>query len=96
MNRPIDVLQLDHRDRTTLERWVRARTTPQRLAMRSLIVLLLAEGLSRRRIAHAPGVSRHTVDLWAASFREGGPQALVKDKPGRGRRPGKGDSATNR
>ena len=43
------MLRLGHADRTILERWVRARTSAQRLVMRSRIVLLLADGLSARR-----------------------------------------------
>jgi transposase len=73
-------------DREILERWLRARSTPQRLAIRSRIVLLLAEGRAGRAVAQAVGVSRHTVDLWRQRFREGGCSALAHDKPGRGRR----------
>jgi len=73
-------------DREVLERWVRARSTPQRLAIRSRIVLLLAEGRAGRAVARAVGVSRHTVDLWRERFLSGGCSALARDKPGRGRK----------
>jgi len=73
-------------DRRSLEQWIRAGTTPQRLARRSRIVLLLADGMSSRAAARALGVSRHTVDLWRQRFEAGGCHALVKDKPGRGRK----------
>lgn len=75
-------------DRRTLEQWRRAGTTPQRLVLRSRIVLLLADGMSSRAAARALGVSRHTVDLWRKRFEDGGCQALVSDKPGRGRKQG--------
>lgn len=75
-------------DRRSLERWVRAGTTPQRLVLRSRIVLLLADGMSSRAAARALGVSRHTVDLWRKRFEDGGCHALVSDKLGRGRRRG--------
>jgi transposase len=58
------------------------------LVLRSRIVLLLADGMSSRAAARALGVSRHTVDLWRKRFEDGGCQALVSDKPGRGRKRG--------
>ena len=76
-------------DRAQLERWLRSPTTPQRLAMRSRIVLLFADGFSGRAIARQLGISRHTADLWRRRFLEGGCDALVHDKKGRGRRKAK-------
>jgi hypothetical protein len=73
--------------RSILEGWVRAHTTPQRLAARSRIVLLAARGLSDRAIAAELGATRRTVRLWKTRFQARGPQALVEDAPGRGRRP---------
>jgi len=55
--------------------------------LRSRIVLLLADGLSARQAARAVGTSRHTADLWRRRFLEGGCDALLKDKTGRGRKP---------
>ena len=81
-----DQLGVDVAARATLERWVRARTTSQRLALRSRIVLLLADGLSAREVARRLEVSRHTVDLWRARFCSGGCGALAQDKAGRGRK----------
>jgi transposase len=75
-------------DRAVLRRWVRKATAPQRLVTRSRIVLLLADGLSTREVARAVGVSRPTVMLWQRRFREGGCQALTRDRPGRGRKKG--------
>ena len=72
-------------DRYTLERWLRAPTTPQRTALRSRIVLLLADGFSAREVARRLGVSRHTVDLWRKRYSREGYEALTHDRPGRGR-----------
>ena len=73
-------------DCATLLGWVRAPTAAQRLVTRSRIVLLLAEGRSTREVARLVGVSRPTVVLWRQRFREGGCDALTRDRPGRGRK----------
>jgi hypothetical protein len=78
--------RLTVRDRSLLERWVRAPTTPRRTVMRSGILLLLGEGLSGRCVARRMGVSRHTVDLWRARYATDGCEALRRDRPGRRRR----------
>ena len=72
-------------DRSRLEHWVKSSTTPQRLVLRSRIVLLSAAGSSTDDVARRLGVSRPTVRLWVRRFDEGGPQALEHDAPGRGR-----------
>jgi len=77
---------LPGRDRATLERWIRARTTPQRLVLRSRVVLLLAGGLSAREVGRRLGVSRHTVDLWRSRYMAEGCDSLAHDRPGRGRK----------
>jgi transposase len=79
-------LHLDAESRATLLQWVREHTTPQRVVLRSRILLLLGDGLSGREVARRMNVARHTVDLWRLRFREGGCVALLRDKPGRGRR----------
>lgn len=84
---------LDPRDRTTLEGWVRAQTTPQRTVLRSRIVLLLADGLSAREVARRLGVSRHTVDLWRKRYLEEGRDTLTRDRAGRGRKRGAAGAA---
>lgn len=72
--------------RRTLEAWVRAPHTPQGVALRSRIVLLADDGKSNSEVARYLGVSRPTIILWRARFLEGGPEALTKIAPGRGRR----------
>jgi hypothetical protein len=79
-------VQVDGHDRATLERWIRAPTTPQRTVLRSRMVLLLGQGLSAREVARRLGVSRHTVDLWRERYLEEGCETLTRDRPGRGRR----------
>lgn len=80
-------IALTEDDRRTLETWVAARTTPQRVAFRARIILLAATGAPNRRIAHEVRTSRPTVILWRQRFLEGGPVALTEDAPGRGRKP---------
>jgi transposase len=72
--------------RERLERWVRGATTPQRVARRSRIALLGLDGLGCDEIAARVGVSRATARLWVERFTRGGPEALLRDAPGRGRR----------
>jgi hypothetical protein len=72
--------------RAVLERWARSHTAPQRLVLRSRIVLLRAGGLSARDVADALAVSRNTVDLWCRRFATEGADALTRDRPGRGRK----------
>lgn len=79
-------LAVSHEHRKTLQRWVRMPTAPQRLVLRSRIVLLLAEGCSARDVARRLGVSRPTVALWRRRYMQEGCDALARDRPGRGRK----------
>jgi len=80
-------LPISAEQKRTLETWIQARNTPQKVAFRARIVLLAAGGQPNRRIAHELKTSRPTVILWRERFREGGPVALTEDEPGRGRKP---------
>jgi transposase len=82
-----DPLLLSSEQRRTLETWVAARTSPQRLIFRSRIVLLAAAGMSNRKIASELKTSRPTVILWRQRFAEAGPVGLEEDASGRGRKP---------
>lgn len=73
-------------DRKTLERWIRMPTAPQRLVLRSRIVLMLGEGCPAREVARRLGVSRPTVALWRRRYSQEGVEALERDRPGRGRK----------
>ena len=80
-------LPISAEQKRTLETWIQARNTPQKVAFRARIVLLAAGGQPNRRIAHELKTSRPTVILWRERFLEGGPVALTEDEPGRGRKP---------
>lgn len=84
---------LDPADLAKLQRWVRAPTSTQRVVTRSLIVLLAAAGHTITSVADELGVTRRTVGLWQRRFLHGGPEALLQDAPGRGRKKGR-DAAT--
>ena len=85
---PARPLEVSEEQARTLRAWVAAKTTPQRVALRSRIVLLAHEGLANRAVAERLGISRPTVLLWRERFAQGGVQALTEDAPGRGRKPG--------
>ena len=74
-------------DRQRLQRWLKAPTTPQRVARRSHIVLLGVDGMCEQDIAAKVGVSRPTVRLWLSRFDTLGVEGLLHDAPGRGRPP---------
>jgi transposase len=80
-------LKIAPADRRRLEAWVRAGTTPQRVARRARIVLLAAEGASARAIARRLEITPHTAMLWRRRYQREGAQTLWRDAPGRGRRP---------
>lgn len=65
----------------TLEAWVRAPTTPQRVVLRSRICLLAADGTSNNAIAHRLGTSRPTVLQWRERFEKLGTAGLAEDAP---------------
>ena len=85
MNR-VAALPLTDEQRATLARWVRAGTTPQRLVFRSRIVLLAARGMPSTHVARQLDTSQDTVRLWRRRCAAGGPDALRRDAPGRGRK----------
>jgi transposase len=82
----VAALAISESDRTTVEGWVRARTTPRRLHLRARIVLLAAQGVPPSQIAQRLSTTRPTVNLWRKRFQAGGQVAIQKDAPGRGRR----------
>lgn len=55
--------------------------------MRSRIILALAESGSVTRSARATSTTPATVRLWRDRFIAAGPVSLLRDAPGRGRRP---------
>ena len=84
MSRAATAIVLSDTERTTLERWVRSRTTPQGLAQRSRIVLEAAAGASNRAIAQRWHLNLHTVGTWRHRFATARLTGL-HERPGRGR-----------
>lgn len=82
-------ITLPETTRATLEGWIRAGTTPQRVVQRARIVLLAAEGVSNSEIARRVGVSRPTVLLWRERFLLAGSAGLERDAPRSGRKSGR-------
>jgi transposase len=81
-------VRMTSEQKRTLETWIHARNTPQKVAFRARIVLMAASGMANRRIARELNTSRPTVILWRQRFLAGGPAALTEDAPGRGRKDG--------
>jgi transposase len=79
-----------------LLRWVRSRTSPHRLVVRSRIILLASQGVTAAAIARRVHVSPATVRLWCRRFALDGVCALEREAPGRGRRPGMARAAVVR
>jgi transposase len=80
-----EALPITEEQRETLQTWIFARNSPQKVVFRSRIVLAAASGASNRSIARELKTSRPTVVLWRSRFMTGGPAALADDAPGRGR-----------
>ena len=75
--------------RRQIERWARSATLSHRLVTRSRILLRVIDGESATTVAREIGVSRETVRRWRDRVWREGPDALLRDRPGRGRRPGR-------
>jgi transposase len=73
--------------RRQLEKQMRGRSTPVRVAQRSRIVLLSADGLQNKQIAAQMGVAPRMVALWRGRFIAQGIEGLLKDAPRPGRTP---------
>jgi transposase len=73
--------------RPILESWARGRSTPVRLMQRARIVLLAADGRKNKDIAAQIGTTPLLVGRWRKRFVELGLPGIVKDAPGRGRKP---------
>ena len=73
--------------RRQLEKQMRGRSTPVRVALRSRIVLLAADGLQNKQIAAQMRVTPRMVALWRGRFISLGVDGLLKDAPRPGRTP---------
>src|SRR6185437_9768329 len=81
MWQPADSLSLTEEQKTQLENWVHAPSTPQKIVLRARICLLAHEGLPDRRIAQELKTSRPTVLLWRNHFLESGVAGLEHEPP---------------
>ena len=79
MWKPASVLPMTPDQRRTLEAWVNAKTTPQRVVLRSRVCLSAADGRSNNAIAKELGISRPTIILWRARFEKRGPAGIGED-----------------
>jgi hypothetical protein len=80
-------LSLTEEQQRTLDSWVAARNTPQKLVVRARMVLLAARGEGQPQDRPEVGTSRPSVILWRKRFAERGTAPLTEDAPGRGRKP---------
>ena len=79
MWKPPKPLTMTMEQKSTLDAWIRARTTPQRMVLRSQICLLAADGRSNNAIAKELNTSRPTVLLWRNRFNQQGILGLSED-----------------
>lgn len=80
-------LVLSEEERSQLVKWSHGRSTPQRLVLRSRIVLRAAEGLQNKEIAVLLGTHPDTVSLWRSRFHACRLDGIRKDAPRPGRKP---------
>ncbi len=80
-------IELSSAARLELEKLSRRRTAAVRVAQRSRIVLLAAEGMQNKEIAERVGVAPRMVALWRSRFIQLGVEGLLKDAPRPGRTP---------
>src|SRR5437016_10287834 len=85
-------LQLDAPTSSTLDKLTRSASTPQSIALRSRIILAVADGANNQQIATALKVPAVTVGKWRRSFASNGLEGL-RDAPRSGR-PLKHDAET--
>jgi len=68
MSRPATPIILMSDEHETLSKWVRAKTSEQRIVLRSKIILLAAEGLTTKEISQRLEVRPATVSQWRNRF----------------------------
>jgi transposase len=86
MRRAVEIV-LTNEEQIALTKLAKGRRTPVRLAERSRIVLLAAQGLENREIAEQVGVARGTVGTWRNRFAKSRLTGIEKDLPRSGRKP---------
>lgn len=83
-NRPAPALALRDGDREKLESWLRSRSVRSGLVKRARMILLAADGVGNREIAHRVAASPTTVIQWRARYEELG-LAWLEDQERSGR-----------
>jgi transposase len=88
MRRPTPV-HLTDKDRSTLFEIQRGANQPfpRRIALRASIIMSAAEGLNNCEIAQSLRISPVSVARWRQRFLLEGCEGVLKDRPGRGRKP---------
>jgi transposase len=85
-NRPAPALALRDGDREKLESWLRSRSVRSGLVKRARMILLAADGVGNREIAHRVAASPTTVIQWRARYEELGLAGLEdQERSGRPR-----------
>jgi len=79
-------IELETQERQLLQRLSGSRSTSVRLAERSRIVLLAAQGKTNGEIAEALGVSRQKAGRWRNRYHQFGLDGIEKDAPRPGRK----------
>ncbi len=74
-------------ERTELERLIRGRNTPQKVALRAKIVVLTADGVATSEIMEQLKTTYPTITRWRRRYAEKGVAGLCKDAPRPGRKP---------
>jgi len=74
-------------EREQLQRWSKGRSTPQRLVLRSKIILLAAEGKKNTEIVKELSTNPVTVGRWRSRFVLLRIEGISKDAPRLGRKP---------
>lgn len=77
--RKIERIAVSPADRERMERLVRGRNTPQKVAWRARIVLLASDGMTAEAIAAAVGKSLLTVRRWRRRYVAAGVDGLLKN-----------------
>jgi transposase len=83
---PAPPLHVDPNQRKRLKQLAASGRTPQKIALRTRIILQATEGRPNHAIARELKVSRPTVILWRSRFLQKGVQGILKDAPRPGRR----------
>lgn len=80
-------IELTDKERATLTKWSRGRSTPARLVLRAKIVLLAAAGRQNKQIARQLGCKRETVGRWRNRFAQQRLAGIQQDAPRPGHTP---------